>query len=738
MSNKFQVIKTLKRALQPVISDVNIAWDLAKGWTVHQIPSSLPPLFSGDRLVVYGVLKSSQNANEGGHNQVRLQGMFGNDEKVDHAITFSTPPTTNTRDIGLGTNGNVLVHQLAAKSLIQVKQDDHSETRSSGKEFEEAKTSIISISKSANVVSKFTSFVAVDKDSNQPVSGPLRKHVVPSYGYMSAQAQALGMHMLMSEMKCCCIDADDSLEACKKKKGGFALKSRKKAAPSSAPKAKSKGFFSLPSLFGGSTKAPPPAAASVSMAARRPPAYNEFDVDEESVKSVSPSVPAQSQKKKDPPTVLALITLQKASGSWDLTDQLQRCFDQRMPKEIAVGTSEGKLLWATALALVLLMGKFVEQKDEWEMIAEKGTKWMKKNLPATIKYSKVLESAETTVIKTLKRALQPVISDVNIAWDLAKGWTMHQIPSSLPPLFSGDRLVVYGVLKSSQNANEGGHNQVRLQGMLGNDEKVDHAITFSTRPTTNTRDIGLGTKGNVLVHQLAAKSLIQVKQDDHSETRSSGKEFEEAKSSIISISKSANVVSKFTSFVAVDKDSNQPVSGPLTKHVVPSYAFLGMHVMAVSNSTKKGGVGLKRKKKGASSSAPKAKSKGFVSLPSPNGSTTAQKQLPPASVSMAPRRPLAYSDVDVVGYDGCIKTSKGSRSIPEEERSSNSPGTYNVAESVWVMALVLLMGKFLDQKDEWEMIAEKATKWMKKNLSAGVAYEDVLEAAATTVSVTIH
>ena len=48
------------------------------------------------------------------------------------------------------------------------------------------------------------------------------------------------------------------------------------------------------------------------------------------------------------------------------------------------------------------------------------------------------------------------------------------------------------------------------------------------------------------------------------------------------------------------------------------------------------------------------------------------------------------------------------------------------------------MGKFLDQKDEWEMIAEKATKWMKKNLSAGVAYEDVLEAAATTVSVTIH
>ena len=45
-------------------------------------------------------------------------------------------------------------------------------------------------------------------------------------------------------------------------------------------------------------------------------------------------------------------------------------------KEIAVDTGEGKLLWATALALVLLMGKFLDQKDEWEIIAEKGSKWM--------------------------------------------------------------------------------------------------------------------------------------------------------------------------------------------------------------------------------------------------------------------------------------------------------------------------------------------------------------------------
>ena len=55
----------MKRALQPVISDVSIAWDLAKDWTVHQFPSSLPPLFSGDRLVVFGLLKSSHGNDTG-------------------------------------------------------------------------------------------------------------------------------------------------------------------------------------------------------------------------------------------------------------------------------------------------------------------------------------------------------------------------------------------------------------------------------------------------------------------------------------------------------------------------------------------------------------------------------------------------------------------------------------------------------------------------------------------------
>ena len=403
---------------------------------MHQIPSSLPPLFSGDRLVVYGVLKASENENEGDDNEVRLEGMLGSDEKVEHLVKFSSLP------IAVENKGYALLHQLAAKSSIQENQDGYSE-RNYGQEFEEAKRSIISISKTANVVSTLTSFVAVDKDSNQPVTGPLRKHFVPSppafacrmpmaycmaiprRGAVAGGGDAeikggglppshYGATLLSSSpvsYTYCATsitgdydrdrdrlssgDEDSNTAAAStfhaRKKGGFGFSSSKSRLESSARKKKSKGFFS--SLFGSTASAPAPTPENIFCTVDRLGSQKKFDGDFE-----------KSQKTKEALGALGLISLQKAPGSWDLTDKLvslcgtnRDALNKGCPKEIAVDTGEGKLLWATALALVLLMGKFLNQKDEWEMIAEKGTKWMKKNLPAAVKYENVLEAAASTV-----------------------------------------------------------------------------------------------------------------------------------------------------------------------------------------------------------------------------------------------------------------------------------------------------------------------------------------------------
>ena len=353
---------------------MSIAWDLADGWTVHQIPSSLPPLFSGDRLVVYGLLKPSESASQDNKMEVRLQGTLGKDEKMEHLITFPTPPHTSVFDAGVDCNSSVFVHCLAAKSFIQVQQDELSDKY--GQELEEAKSPIISVSKSANVVSKFTSFVAVDKENHQPVSGPLRKHVVPSFGN-----QDIGQFNCLSACDMSAVQTF-SINA-PRKKGlmnlGSGFMKKKKSAP---PKKKAMSL-NLSSIGSAAT------IARVKCAQKE---------------SVSAPCAAASQQTTVASSVLSLISLQKASGAWDLTDQLVLlCSKTRdalitgCPTEVAVDTAEGKLLWATALALVLLMGKFLDQKDEWEMIAEKGKKWMKKNLLGAVKYEDMLESAATAV-----------------------------------------------------------------------------------------------------------------------------------------------------------------------------------------------------------------------------------------------------------------------------------------------------------------------------------------------------
>ena len=355
---------------------------------MQQVPSSLPPLFSGDRLVVYGLLKPSENAKQG-MNKVRLQGMFGNNEKVEHLITFPTSllPTACVTDDAA--NASVFLHRLAAKTFIQVKQDVLNEGYIDGVEDEGHKTLLISVSKSANVVSKFTSFVAVDKESHQPVSGPLQRQVVPSLVRLNAAAVSPMFYRRNAMV--------DNNEACLKRRSAAldcvpimaSRPSRPAPAEEKASLKKSIGSFFWKLLVR-------PKGKDQGQSSNAACALEEAEHDNKTKQEKEPE--------EDAPALMSVISLQKASGAWELTDQLvSLCGTSKdslitgCPAAIAGDSSEGKLLWATALALVLLMGKFGNKKDEWEMVQEKGKKWMKKNLPAAIKYDEVITFAAATV-----------------------------------------------------------------------------------------------------------------------------------------------------------------------------------------------------------------------------------------------------------------------------------------------------------------------------------------------------
>ena len=410
--------------------------------------------------MVYGVLKASENKKSGsGVNEVRLEGNAENDDQVDHIIQFASPAIEDSWDTDAKTERRVLLHRLAAKNSIQEKQGDVNELGDSGPRSEKAKSYVISISKSTNVVSKFTSFVAVDKDSFEPVSGPLQKQLtkyasMPVFGGGQLKLQSANLPW-GGGFSSGTPPLTFSAQSANFWGGGTGLFSAPPPPPpgaistqsanvwgsgslfgalpppppyppsgaafaqsAGAVSAQSKGFSS--SLFGGSLKKGKGEKAAHSHAALKSVgvAAPEAKVEGESgsykafypptvIQKGSysaPPVSAHNQKKKGSQSALSVISLQKASGSWDLTDQLVSLCDASRSdlikgclKGIAADTAEGKRLWATALALVLLMGKYPDQKDEWEMIAEKGKKYLKKNLPGSLTLDQVLESAATAV-----------------------------------------------------------------------------------------------------------------------------------------------------------------------------------------------------------------------------------------------------------------------------------------------------------------------------------------------------
>ena len=296
---------------------------------------------------------------------------------------------------------------------------------------EEAKNYIISISKLANVVSQLTSFVAVDKDSREPVSGPLRYqklHKVSRYCNLdSFMDECLDEYREETEEGFGCFSFKSKNSPNKASKGKSKVKSKRSlSAPFGSLRKKSKGTVaSAEPSSKGVTSAEPSLKGAASLepsskgAASTEPVVSDVEEQSEDDDNLSLSRESRRPNSKDPSTsmwksspspqkspqsALTVIGLQKASGSWDLTEQLVSLSGMSRddlikgsPEEIAADTAEGKLLWATALALVLLMGKYSNQKDEWEMIAEKGKKWLKKNLPSTDTFTKVLNIAAAVV-----------------------------------------------------------------------------------------------------------------------------------------------------------------------------------------------------------------------------------------------------------------------------------------------------------------------------------------------------
>ena len=290
-------------------------------------------------------------------------------------------------------------------------------------------------------------------------------------------------------------------------------------------------------------------------------------------------------------------------------------------------------------------------------------------------------------------------------FQLPHGFEVTQAPSKPPVLFSGNKAVVYGILKGPSELMSQVDCTASLKGQIG-DQPVEYSIPFEVPGNSPSFPIPI-------IHHLASKSLIKDWAQDGGNK----------KSEIVKLSIESSVVSSHTAFVAID-ENNQPVKGAMkTWDITAEMEELALSLKAVKKKkckviapiqqscVRKSEMVCKEKR---SASGPGHTGHGtdslssLISLQQADGSW----KLDDVIAKVLSKSLKELSDACPVKCDGGVST-------------------------IWatVLCCVYLELKHPSQKDEWELIAMKAELWLDgQSLPAGADLNKMKDAARKLVA----
>jgi len=354
-----KVLRQLARALAPALGDIRVDWG---GLAAVQAPHEAPPVFADGRVLLFGKLDTLQPAS------VALRGV-GKDGPV--SFTVGLDPASAAE--------GTLVVTLWARRTIRDLEEGRSphhprsgsrQARALGLRDEKVKAEIVALGTAWSLLSRHTSFVAVE-ERETPTEGEAQLRRVPvaitqgwhgigslrdarfAGGALHRMAESAPMAVACRRMPAPPREVDDApmddmaevrLERGMMDDAAFDEEASDVAEQADAPASRGLGS-AVQDLFGRSSRR---AAA------------------ESRVRPLD-----------------RLVALQRADGSWSLDDELAQALGWKNAKRLrkalgrALSAEPESLAAATALALAWLELECADTRDEWRVLSEKGHDWLR-------------------------------------------------------------------------------------------------------------------------------------------------------------------------------------------------------------------------------------------------------------------------------------------------------------------------------------------------------------------------
>ncbi|XP_003472647.1 von Willebrand factor A domain-containing protein 5A isoform X2 [Cavia porcellus] len=345
-----KALRSLKRSLQSVVEDISLSWNLPPDLTANMLSPEQTVIFRGQRLIFYAQLTGTMPPEEAEGEvclKYTLQG-----KTMEQKVTFSLQPKYDS---------NFTIHRLAAKSLIQTKDLGFRETL--GRE----RKDVLNISLESGVMSTFTAFVAINKELSQPVQGPLVHREIPRAVLPQVKSKYPAFHRPMLDASCL---SSNPPVLCQRDSLALSPKIMASCAAKKCPQ-KSLNFGSIHQ--------------------------------KKKIGSSTSETILQNDSKED--SIVQLIFLQNANGSWTLNERLASILGMKLEDIKAAHPDErvDSSVWATVLAVIWLHTNGMDRECEWDLLERKARAWIRSHAGCTT--HKVVKAANTF----LKSSVDPAI-----------------------------------------------------------------------------------------------------------------------------------------------------------------------------------------------------------------------------------------------------------------------------------------------------------------------------------------